>query len=181
LEHPLTQAALFQEILFQSAELLVEQEIRLVNEADGNVGDHLRRAGFHKLAVKFKRMWSLAAQPSHELRLFGVLVPNDMVTHAKVVAIVGEQFFETRPAHARELNLGFLRSERGFAAFEDVLFPGARGLDHLVHRAVAFAEILVREPKGEVVNDFGFLVGEQRLIIPRGGMIGWEEGESGER
>jgi len=37
LEHPLAKAALFQKILFQPAELLVEQVIGLVNQADGNV------------------------------------------------------------------------------------------------------------------------------------------------
>jgi len=76
----------------------------------------------------------------------------------EVVAVVGEEFFETGPAHTGELDLGFLGGERGFAAFEDVLLPGARGLDHLVHGAVALAKMLVREAKGEVVDGLGFLV-----------------------
>ena len=98
--------------------------------------------------------------------------------HAKVVAIVGEQLFEAGTANVGELDLSFLGGKGGFAAFQDVLFAGARGLDHLVHGAVALAEILVRETEGEVVDDFGFLVGEEGLVITAGGMMGWEECES---
>jgi hypothetical protein len=58
--------------------------------------------------------------------------------------------------------------------------PGARGLDHLVHGAVAFGEILVREAEREVVNDFGFLIGEESLVIATRGMMGWESWEEWE-
>ena len=61
LKHPLAQAALFQKIFFQSAELLVNEVVGLVNQADGNVGDDFGRAGFHKLAVKFKGVRGFAA------------------------------------------------------------------------------------------------------------------------
>src|SRR5437899_13085736 len=47
--HALAQAALFQKILFQPFELLVEQVVGLVDQADENVGHHLRRAGFNEL------------------------------------------------------------------------------------------------------------------------------------
>jgi hypothetical protein len=40
------------------------------------------------------------------------------------------------------VGLYFLGRLRSFAAFEDVLFPGPRGLDHLVNRAVALGEKL---------------------------------------
>jgi hypothetical protein len=49
-------------------------------------------------------------------------------------------------------------------------------LDHLIHGAVGFREVLVREAEGEVVDDLGFLEGEQSLVIsarweqPLGGM-----------
>jgi len=36
---------LFEQIFFQSAELLVNQVVRLVNHADGDVGDDFWRAG----------------------------------------------------------------------------------------------------------------------------------------
>src|SRR6266478_5126561 len=38
--HALAQAALFEEIFLQPAELLVNEVVGLMNQADGNVGDH---------------------------------------------------------------------------------------------------------------------------------------------
>ena len=49
--HALAQAALFEENFLQTAELLVDQVVGLMNQADGNVGDNFRRAGFDELAV----------------------------------------------------------------------------------------------------------------------------------
>ncbi len=40
---------LLEEILFESANLLVEQVVGLVNQADGDIGNHFSRTGFHKL------------------------------------------------------------------------------------------------------------------------------------
>ena len=81
------------------SELLVEQVIRLVNQANGDVGNYLRLAGLHKLAVKLKGVWCLAAESPDEHGLFGVFVPDGMVAHAKVVAIVGEQNFHRSARH----------------------------------------------------------------------------------
>ena len=44
-------AAFFQEILLQPADLPVQQVIGLMNQADGDVGYHLGRAGFAELPV----------------------------------------------------------------------------------------------------------------------------------
>ena len=60
--HALAQAALFQEILLQAAELLVNQVVGLVNQADRNVGNNFRRARFHELAVKFVGLWRFASE-----------------------------------------------------------------------------------------------------------------------
>jgi hypothetical protein len=43
--HPLAQPALLQEILRQAADLLVDQVVGLVDQADRDVGDHLVRFG----------------------------------------------------------------------------------------------------------------------------------------
>src|SRR4029077_13642152 len=59
----------------------------------------------------------------------------------------------------------FLGGQRCLAAFKDVLFPGACGLDHLIHSAVALGEELVREAEGNIIDDLGFLEGEERLVI----------------
>ena len=68
-------------------------------------------------------------------------------------------------AHVGELDLGFLGGERSLAALQDVLFAGAGRLDHLVNGAVAFGEELVREAEGDVIDNLGFLEGEESLVI----------------
>jgi len=102
LEHSFAQAALFQKILFLPTELLVEQEVGLVNQADGDVGNHLWWTRLQKLSVKLESLRGFAAKAAHELRFFGVFVPNGVVADAEVVAVVGEEFFEAGSTHAGE-------------------------------------------------------------------------------
>ncbi len=93
-----------------------------------------------------------------------------MIADAQVVAVVVEQFFEAGAGDVGELDFGLGGGERGFAGFEDVFLAGAGGLDHLVDGAVASAEVFVGEAEGDVVDDFGFLEGEERGVI-----AAWEE------
>ncbi len=51
LEHALTEAALFEEIFFQPSQLLVQQIVCLVNQANGYVCDYIGRAGLNELPV----------------------------------------------------------------------------------------------------------------------------------
>ncbi len=44
--HALTEAAFSEEVLFEAAELLVEEVVGLVNDADDDIGHHFGRAGF---------------------------------------------------------------------------------------------------------------------------------------
>ena len=88
-----------------------------------------------------------------------------MIADPQVVPIVGQEFLQAGPSHIGELDLGFLRRHSGFAPFQDVLFPGAGGLDHLIDSSIASGEILVGKAKGDVVDNFRFLEGKQRLII----------------
>ena len=88
-----------------------------------------------------------------------------MFAHAEVIAVVIQQFLQAGPAHVGELDLGFLGGERGFAAFQKILFAGARGLDHLVHGAVAPWEMLARKAEGDVIDHLGFVEGVERLVI----------------
>src|SRR5712671_1990364 len=71
--HALAQAALFEEILLQTAKLLVNQVIGLVDEAERDVSHDFGRASFHKLAVVLISLRRLAAQLTDVLRLLGVL------------------------------------------------------------------------------------------------------------
>ena len=61
--HALAQAAVFDEVLLQTAELLVDQVIGLVDEAQGDIGHDFGRAGFQELAIVFVGLRSRATTP----------------------------------------------------------------------------------------------------------------------
>ena len=67
-----------------------------------------------------------------------------------------------------KFDLGFLGSARGFAAFEDVLLSRSRGLHHLVVGAVALLQEAFAEPHRAVIDDAGFLEGEEILVAAVG-------------
>ena len=125
--HALAQAALFEEVFLQAAELLVNQVIGLMNQADGNVGDDFRRARIHELAVKLIGLRRFASELADILCFLGIFVPDLQVARAEVVFVVVQQFLEAGAAHVREFDLGFLGGQRGLAALQDVLScPSAR-------------------------------------------------------
>ena len=64
--HALAEAALFEKVFLQTAKLLVNQVIGLMDEAEGDVGHHFGRAGFDELAVVLARLWHLAAELADE-------------------------------------------------------------------------------------------------------------------
>ena len=106
--HPLTQAALLEEVFFKPAQLLVEQIVGLMDQANGDVGRNLRRPSLEELAVNLKGLRDSATKPSDEVRLLRFLFPNRQVAHAQIVAVIVEQFFEARPGDVGEFNLRFL-------------------------------------------------------------------------
>jgi len=113
--HALAQAALFEKIFYQPAELLVNQVIGLMNQADGNLGDGFPRAGLHEFAVKLVGLRDLAAQPPDIEGFPGVLVPFAVVAHAQVVAVVVQQFLDEM---TNELGQGNRLEFRDFGVFE---------------------------------------------------------------
>lgn len=173
--HALAEAALLYEFCFEAGELLVDEVVRLVDETERDICDGLGGPSFDKfpeILVAKRRLFSKLADVDG---FFGSLGPDFEITRAEEVVVVVQQFFKAGPGDVGQLNLGFLGGEGGFAAFENVLFSGARGLDHLIDRAVAFGQKLVGEAEGDVVNDFGFLKGEQGSVIA----ARWEEAFGG--
>ena len=67
--HAFAQAPLFDEVLFQTAKLLVEQVVGLMNQADRDVGNGLRRTCFDEFPVKLKRLRRLPPELPNKLRL----------------------------------------------------------------------------------------------------------------
>jgi hypothetical protein len=53
---------LFHKILFQTPELLIDQIVGLMDQADGDVGDDLGRATLDKLAVQLVGLLRLATE-----------------------------------------------------------------------------------------------------------------------
>ncbi len=75
---------------------------------------------------------------------------------------------DTGPSHVRQLDLGFLGSAGGHAAFDDVLLAGPGRLDHLVMSAAAPVNESVAEINRRVVDDLCLLVREQFLASAMG-------------
>src|SRR6266498_3517801 len=90
---------------------------------------------------------------------------------AHKIAVIFEKFFLARARRVREFNLGFLGSCRSLAAFENILFPRTRGLDHLLASAIKFAEEPVAEMKRSVIDNERLLIREQVLVTT----VGWDE------
>ena len=165
LGHAFAQAALFEEFFFQRLHLLIQQIIRLMNQADRDVRNHFVRTRLDEFAIQLKRLRRLAAQVANEQRFLRVLVPDSQVADSQVVAVVRQEFFQTGSADVRQFDFCFLRRRCGFAAFQDVLFARPSGLNHLIDGAITSAEILVGKAKGDVVDDFGLLEGKQGLVV----------------
>ena len=63
--HAFAQAALLDEVLLQAAKLLIQEVVGLVDQAEGDVGDDLGGAGFHKLPIVFIGNMRLFAELPH--------------------------------------------------------------------------------------------------------------------
>ena len=145
--------------------MLVEEIVGLVNEANGDVGDDFGRAGFDVGFVGLVGFVVLATEFADVEGFFVIFIPDAVTPCTEVVAVVFQEFFETGSGYVGELDFGFGGGDGGFATFENVLFAGSGGLDHLVDSAIGFGEVLLCEVIGEVVEDFGFAVGEKFPVV----------------
>ena len=88
----------------------------------------------------------------------------EYIDRAAVIFPFEQEFFEAGAGHVDKFDLRFLRCSAGHATFENILFAGTRGLDHLVQGAVAFIKEAVAEAHRAVVHDSGLAEGQQILI-----------------
>jgi hypothetical protein len=65
--HALAQTAGFEEVLLKAAELPVQKEICLVDQADGDIGHDCCGAGFYEIAVILERLFFLLGKPADVL------------------------------------------------------------------------------------------------------------------
>ena len=157
--HAFAEAALFDEILFEVGELVVNEIFGLVDKANGDVGEYFGGPCLHEFAVELEGLGLAFAEFAHEAGFPRVLVPDGEIAGTKEVFVVVEQFFEARIGDVGQFNLGLFRGAAGAAAFEEILLAGPRGLKHLIGGPVAVLEELLGKTKGDVVDDFGFLEG----------------------
>lgn len=162
--HAFAQAAFLQEILFQARNLPVEQITRHLDQADDDIGADGGVGVFDAFAKCFVVGAGLAVEVAQAARVGMVRCPFGEATRAEEIAVILEEFFEAGAGYVRELDLGFLGSARGLAAFDDVLLARAGGLDHLVVGAVALGEEAVAEMDRGVIDNLGFLVGEEVFV-----------------
>src|SRR5439155_8193300 len=119
----LAQAAFSEKVLFEAPQLLVEQIVGLVDQADDDVRHDFGRTRFDIGLIRLiRRIWP-GAEPSHIQGLTTVFVPEPEAAVANEVTVIFEQFLQATAGHAGELDLGFLGRAAGLAPFDDVLFP----------------------------------------------------------
>ena len=78
--YALAQAAILEKVLLQPFDLLVDEVVGLMNEAERDVGHGLRRPGFNEFAVELIGLGCLATEPTNIVHLLGVLGPNAQIT-----------------------------------------------------------------------------------------------------
>ena len=109
--HAFAEAAFFEEVFFEAADLLVEEVVGLVDEADGDVGEGSGRAVLEEGAIGFKGFAGGFTEFADVERFAGVFIPERLVADAEEVFVVDEEFFETRPGDVGELDFGFGRGQ----------------------------------------------------------------------
>jgi hypothetical protein len=166
LPHPLQafgHPALLKEPTVELAQLLVEQVVRLVYQADRAVGRCLRAAIFDIGPIGPIRPIRQVAERPDSLGAWVVLAPGRQVMLAQEILEVLWKLLHAGPRDAHQLEFGLARRARRHAALGDTLLARARGLDHLVVRARALVDEPVTEGNGRIVHDSGVL---ERLQVP---------------
>ena len=161
----LPQPALAEESGFQLPDLLIEQIIRLVDEAQRDIRHHLARSRFYERAKLLEGHACVTAQLPHKLRLARFLAPDRCISHSQKILIVGQQLFQACPRHIGQLQLHLLGSARGFRSLNNILFSRTRRLHHLIDRAVALFQKPRAKPISEIIHDLRLLKRPQLAII----------------
>jgi hypothetical protein len=162
-------AARLHEGAFQGGDLLVEQIIGLVDQANDGVGADgrlgvLQPRGVEGPALLIGQIGPIRLMTEeatghlpHGAGLRRARSPLREAAVAKKVLEVQQEFLEAGAGHVEQAQLGLGRSGGGAAGFGDVLPAAARSLNHLVHGAGARVEEFFAEPVGGVVDERGGL------------------------
>ena len=166
--HALAQAALIEEIPFLTAEQLIEQVAGDFDQTHEDVGADGRVGMLDAFAKGLIICAACSVQAAEALGVAVVRLPFRNVPVAHEIAVVFEQFLLAGARHIGELDLSLFGSAGGLATLEDVLFPGAGRLDHLVVGAVALLQEAVTEIARAVIDHQGLLVAEKVFVTTVG-------------
>jgi hypothetical protein len=172
--HALTQAAFFQKIPLQPAELLVEQVARHLDQTHNDVGADRGVGVLNAFLEGLVIRAGCTVEPAEAEGITVVGRPFLDTAGTHEIAVVFDQLFLAGTGHVGKLDFGFLGCTAELAAFEDVLLAGAGGLHHLVVRAGFFVYETVAEMERGLKNHEGFVVGEQLLVAS----VRWDESVS---
>ena len=163
--HALAEPASLDKLVLQTADLPIEQIVRLVDQANSYVRNDLKRAGLAEFAIILVGHIMGAPQAPDKSSLTALFFPDRKVPDPKQVAIIGQEFFQARASNADQLDLRLLGSARRFAPFHDILFPGSGGLDHLIIRAIRLRKKPLAEPIREIIDDLGLSIGKEFAVV----------------
>lgn len=104
--HAFPDAAFLDEVAFESANLLIEQVIGLVDQADRDIGHDFCGARFAKLAISLIRHIRPIAQLPHVKSFLRIFVSGFQIAHTQEILVIDQQFLETRASHIGQLDLG---------------------------------------------------------------------------
>lgn len=121
--HLLADAAIFHEVLFQTTDLLVEEVVGLVDEAEGDVGENGGVAVIEKGTVGFEGLVMGFAEFADVECLLAGFGPDGEVADAEEILVVNEQFLKAGARDVGEGEFCFGGGFGGFGALRDVLFP----------------------------------------------------------
>src|SRR5207247_10115973 len=113
--HALADAAILEEVLLQAAKLLIEEIVRLVDQADSDVGDDLGGTRFTEGTKGLVGHAGLAAELADKCCFFGILRPELEVSDAEEISVINQELLKAGAGNVGELDFGLLRRAGGFA------------------------------------------------------------------
>jgi hypothetical protein len=171
--HTFAESACVNEVALQTADLLIEEIVRLVNQTDRYIRNYLKWAGLAEFAIVFIGHMRIAVKAPNKSGLAAIFFPEWKVPNPKYIAIVGQQFLQACACNTDQLDFHLFGSAGRLAAFHDILFPRSGGLDHLINRAIRFSKKPLTKPIGEIVNNLGLSIGKEfALVAVRGNEAG---------
>lgn len=168
-DHPPADPAVFQEIPLQPPEFAVEEVVRLVDQADRDVGNRLRRPRLAELAELAEVLVSdklSVAEPSDKQGFAGVLVPERMIADAEIVFVVPEQFLEARARHIVSLSSVSVEGRAALLASRMFCFPERAAWIIWSMVRSFFLRKLWQKAERDVIDNLRLLKREQFPIVP---------------